>query len=88
MMIEDRPSKESVAAHLRNLADYEGWRMLLYHWNAEREKIISEGKAARADEKGKKMWATLEGFDRAATMVERLIKVAGPMEDINPLEND
>ena len=60
--------------HLRSLVGTVGFEVLVRAWNVERERIIQEGKKARADNKQTQMWSKLDGFDLAATMLERVIK--------------
>ena len=58
-------------------------------FNEEREKMIEEGKSSRSEEKGRKMWAALEGFDRAALLVEAMLKKCKGGEDAeSPLEDE
>ena len=67
---------ESLAGHMAALRATPSWLILLNYLAQEREKIIDEGKKSRASEKGVKMWAVIEGFDRAVAMPEKLQALA------------
>ena len=80
-------SADSVAQHIRNMRNTEGYKILMLHWNVQREAIIAEGKKARRDEKTIKMWARLEGFDDAVALVNKLAKVDEELNDGIPVED-
>lgn len=67
-------SRESVHNHLREMMATVGWGVMLQYFNSERERIIGEGKSGRASDAQTKMWAVLEGFDRAVLMAEKILK--------------
>lgn len=61
-----------LALHMAALRQSMGWQILLNYMAQEREKIIAEGKKARREEKTIKLWAVMDGFDRACMLAEKL----------------
>ena len=64
--------KDTVAQHIQAMRNSTGFRILMEHWNVEREKILEEGKVRRSEEKKIQLWAKLDGFDSAVAKVARL----------------
>ena len=83
MKNEELPNRTSIHNHMATMMETSGWAILIRLQNEERERIIKEGMASRADEKGKKMWATLEGFDRAVLMAEKILNSSKVIDEIN-----
>ena len=87
MKEEREVNAESAASHIRQMRESLGWQILVRHWNGERERIIRDGKKARADNKQVQLWSMLEGFDNAVLMAEKLAviqeaqEIAGMPED-------
>jgi len=79
---------ESRFQHMKTLINSLGWQILIYELAKARERIINEGKSARADEKRVKNWARLDGFDFAATMAERILKASQAVESVQPVLED
>lgn len=69
----DKMNAQSKRKHILDMMQGYGWQILLYEWAMYREKIIQEGKKARADEKKIKNWARLDGFDYATLLPNTLI---------------
>lgn len=80
-------SPESLAQHMASLRQSEGWQILLHYMAQEREKIIEEGKASRANEKQVKMWAELSGYDKCATLPERLQRLSAVSSEGEEIED-
>ena len=74
-------SPESAAEHMRTMQATMGWQILIRYFAEEREAILTEGKKSRASEKTIKMWAVLEGLDRAIALPERIINAGAKYED-------
>lgn len=77
---------ESVFKHMRDLRATMGWQILVKYMNAERERIISDGKKYRSEEKRIATWARLDGFDSAATLAERLEKINHVQEKLETVD--
>ena len=74
--------KDDVANHIQAMRQSYGFRILLEHWNVEREKILAEGKARRSEQKQIQLWSKLDGFDSAVAIIAKLANMKeSPDED-------
>jgi len=70
-----------VGNHIRSMMETPGFKILLQFLKTDRERIIQEGKKARAEEKQVKNWALLAGFDLVTERVVYLSKLGEKKED-------
>jgi len=78
--------KDTVANHIQSMRQTYGFRILLEHWNVEREKILAEGKVRRSEEKKIQMWSKLDGFDSAVAIIAKLANLKEEPESDPELE--
>lgn len=81
-IIDKNVSPESAAQHIIAMQKTVGWQILIRYWAEERENILTEGKKSRRDEKIIKMWAVLEGLDRAIGIADRVVAGGKKYEEI------
>lgn len=67
-------SRESISNLINQMCETGGFKIFVQFLNAEREKIIAEGKKARGEEKQIKNWAKLDGFDKVMELLTKLRK--------------
>ena len=72
-IIDKNVSPEAAAQHIIAMQKTIGWQILMRYFAEERENILTESKKSRREEKTIKMWAVLEGLDRAIGLADRVV---------------
>ena len=76
-----------VKAHVSAMVASHGYQIVLQYLNIERERIIEEGKNNRQEEKARKVWAELSGFDRVVSTINKLANLQVDEEQETPVED-
>lgn len=71
---EQKDAEELAAGHIRMMIRGPGYAALRDLWAYERELILQLGKKKRKEEGGQAMWAMLDGFDKAVTLADRVVR--------------
>lgn len=76
---------------VEHMRQHPGFPVLVEFWNAQREALIAAGKAAAKKKNefdARAFWCTLDGFDKACSMVEKIASRAEAQVEREQLEKE